>query len=179
MSHVSRLQLAISPALLGSVLVIIGFFLPVTMASVVFPPDPPTFYSHSYWNMLADTITGGARVDFFMYLAIVSFLLSILVPLWISSAVVLGYGKPSWLFFSLGFTILGLLEHWFMSSLLVGFNFRSHGIETSTAGPGIGVMYGGFLLCIVGSLIALYEVHRLQRAAVRTPVRQHITQRDM
>ena len=101
MPHLSSLRLVSLIGLLGSVLVIIGFFLPTRFVSVAFPPHPASSSADSYWSMLDQTITSGSILDLSSKMEIGSFLLAILIPLLTSLAGLLGTGKRVFLFLSL------------------------------------------------------------------------------
>src|SRR5258708_39097931 len=59
MPRVSALRLASLLGLLGSALVISGFFLPSHFVTVVFPPPPATCAADPYRSMLHNTVTRG------------------------------------------------------------------------------------------------------------------------
>ena len=155
MPRVSALRLASLLGLLGSALVIGGFFLPSRFVTVVFPPAPATYTADSYWSMLHDTLTGGSLLDWSLAMEIGSFLLAILIPLLTSLTGLLGFGKRSICLLSLGWSLLGFLEFLIFSTLLLSFSrWGGRFTETHTAGPGLWLMLGGFPLCISSSIIA-------------------------
>lgn len=143
MTRLSYLRLASLFGLLGSALVISGFFLPSRFVTVVFPPNPAISSADSYWSMLNSTITGGSIALPEHEIGIGSFILAILIPLGISLAGLAGFEKH----------ILFLLSLLF-SSLLLSFSIRRGRVtETHTASPGFWLMLSGFLLCIGSSMI--------------------------
>src|SRR5260221_2153441 len=140
MPRLSSLRLASLIGLLGSALVIIGFFLPSRFVTVVFPPAPATSSADSSWSMLHNTVTGGNIHFVSSEMEIGSFLLSILIPLLTSLPGLLGKGKRVICLLSLGLSILGFFELLIFSTLLLSFGWASHGTETHTAAPGFWLM---------------------------------------
>ncbi len=145
MPRLSALRLASLLGLLGSVLVISGFFLPSRFVTVVFPPAPATYAADSYWSMLHDTVTGGNIQLVSSEMEIGSFLLAILIPLLTSLTGLLGKGKRIICLLSLGWSILGFLESLIFSTLLLSIGCACHATVTNTAGPGFGSCSAGFL----------------------------------
>lgn len=133
----------------GAGLGAIGFFLPFRTEIFTGSPYPAgAVLTDSFWQMLVNTIRGGASaLDFPLpleSLIIGVFLLSILFPLGMFLGALLGKQKTSLLLFSLLLTFLGLLEFAFYSWLLLSFQFLR--VVTRTAGPGFWLMLVGFLL---------------------------------
>lgn len=145
---------------LGAALGAIGFFLPFwtqifTGVHGFFAPPYPagTVLTDSFWQMFVNTIRGGASALYFPLplesLIIGVFLLSILFPLGVFLAALLGKQKTSLLLFSLLLTFLGFLEFVFYSAFLFG-AFPT--VATRTAGPGFWLMLIGFLLSLGSAL---------------------------
>ena len=171
MRRLSSLRLASGIGLLGSALVIMGFFLPSRFVTVVFPPNPATFSADSYWSMLNNTVTGGSISLTENELGIGSFVLSILIPLVISLAGLAGFGKRVMLLLSLGFAVLGFLEFLLFSSFLLSFSrWGGRVTEIHTAGSGFWLMLSGFPLCIGSSIIAQYLLAKPRPPVMEPPV---------
>jgi hypothetical protein len=169
MPRVSALRLASLLGLLGSVLVIGGFFLPSRFVTVVFPPAPATYSADSYWSMLHNTVTGGNIHLVSWEMEIGSFLLAILIPLLTSLTGLLGKGKRIICLLSLGWSILGFLEFLIFSTLLLSIGWASHATVTHTAGPGFWLMLSGFPLCISSSIIAQYLLVKPRPTVIKSP----------
>jgi hypothetical protein len=136
--------------LLGSILVIIGFFSPFRITSLPAYPD----VIDSFWTMLADTVTGPV-LNLPLGIGIGIFLLSMLIPFLASLAGLLDVGKQVLHRSSRVFAILGLLELLIVSPFLLSRltpdpPFAAH--STSAMGPGEWLMLGGFLVSIGGSI---------------------------
>ena len=171
MPRLSSLRLVSLIGLLGSALVITGFFLPSRFVTVVFPPNPATFSADSYWSMLNNTVTGGSTLDRSSAMGIGSFLLSILIPLLTSLAGLFGKGKRVLLLLSLGCALLGFLEFLLFSALLLSFSrWGDRVTETHTAGPGLWLMLSGFPLCIGSSIIAQYLLAKPRPPVIESPL---------
>lgn len=163
MPRLSSLRLASLLGLLGSTLVISGFFLPSRFVTVVFPPNPAISSADSYWSMLITTVSGGRIFDWSLEMEIGSFLLAILIPLLTSLAGLAGFGKRVMLLLSRGFALLGFLEFLLFSALLLSFSHWGGRVtETHTAGPGFWLMLSGFPLCIGSSNLAHYLLAKLR-----------------
>ncbi|WP_201394442.1 hypothetical protein [Ktedonobacter sp. SOSP1-85] len=170
MPHLSSLRLVSLIGLLGSALVIIGFFLPTRFVTVAFPPLPASSSADSYWSMLGDTVTGGTIHELSLEMEIGSFLLAILIPLLTSLAGLLGTGKRNILLLSLGFAILGFLEFLLFSALLLSFSrWGGRVTEIHTSGPGFWLMLIGFPLCIGSSIIAHHLLSKPRITFVKSP----------
>jgi len=170
MPRLSSLRLASLIGLLGSALVIIGFFLPSRFVTVAFPPNPTSYSADSFWSMLSNTITGGTIRNLSSEMAIGSFLLTILIPLLPSLAGFLGKGKRVILIFSLGFAILGFLEFLIFSALLLSFStWGGRVTEIHTSGPGFWLMLSGFPLCIGSSIIAQHLLSKPRPTVIKSP----------
>jgi hypothetical protein len=170
MPHVSALRLASLLGLLGSALVISGFFLPSRFVTVVFPPAPATYAADSYWSMLHNTVTGGNIHLVSSEMEIGSFLLAILIPLLTSLTGLVGFGKRVISLLSLGWSILGFLEFLIFSTLLLSFShWGGRFTETHTAGPGFWLMLSGFPLCISSSIIAQYLLVKPRPTVSKSP----------
>ncbi len=169
MPRLSALRLASLIGLLGSALVIIGFFLPSRFVTIVFPPAPATSSADSSWSMLHNTVTGGNIHFVSSEMEIGSFLLSILIPLLTSLPGLLGKGKRVICLLSLGLSILGFFEFLIFSTLLLSFGWASHGTETHTAGPGFWLMLSGFPLCIGSSIIAQHVLSKPRPTVIKSP----------
>jgi hypothetical protein len=160
MPHLVSLRIASLIGLLGSALVIIGFFLPVRFVTITFPPNPPTFSADSYWSMLDQTLTGGSILGPSSLMGIGSFLLAIIIPLWSSLNRLFGEGKRILLLLSLGAAPLGFLEFLVSAQFFLAFShWSARVIEIHTVGPGYWLMFIGFPLCIISS-IAQYVLSR-------------------
>ncbi|EFH88506.1 hypothetical protein Krac_9980 [Ktedonobacter racemifer DSM 44963] len=161
MSRLYSLRLASLIGLLGSGLVIIGFFLPARFVTVIFHLQPPLYSTDSFWSMLVNTVTGGTIHDLSSEMAIGSFLLSILVPLLTFLTGLFGKRKRAIFILSLIFATLGLLEFLASSLLLLSFSFPHTGTEIHTSGPGFWLMLIGFPICIGSSIahIVLFTPH--------------------
>ncbi|HEY7415009.1 MAG TPA: hypothetical protein VH593_07440 [Ktedonobacteraceae bacterium] len=172
MRYLSSLRTVCLLGLLGSALVIIGFFLPVRLvtATVISQfPQPPTYSADSYWSILIHTITLDLSFDPYWDIVSGSLLLAIFIPLLSSLAALLGIRKRAFLFFGLGFAIFGWLEVLVVSALLilfVGFSFGGHISRHATVGPGFWLMLVGFSLCILSS-IAQCALSRLRITTVK------------
>ncbi|GHO61137.1 hypothetical protein KSC_000290 [Ktedonobacter sp. SOSP1-52] len=112
--------------LLGSVLLIIGFFLPVRFVAITFLHQPTSYSTDSFGSMLGSTIIGGTLL-----------LLAILIPLLSFLAGLLGTVKRVMLILSLLFAILGFLGFLIVSMFLLSFSrWGGRVTETHTSGPG-------------------------------------------
>lgn len=144
----------------GAALGAIGFFMPFrteifTGTRGLFAPPYPagTILTDSFWQMLGNTLRGGAAALALPLplesLLIGVFLLSILVPLGMFLGALLGKQKQRLLLFSLFLAFLGFLEFVCYSSLLLG------GIPTGatcTPQSGFWLMLIGFVLSIGSAL---------------------------
>ncbi len=82
MSRFLSIRFASLFGLLGSILLIIGFFMPIRFVSVPLRNQPVQYNVDSVWSMLYETITGGSGLrDSLLTVAIIVFLLSLLMPL--------------------------------------------------------------------------------------------------
>lgn len=170
MPRLSALRRASLLSLLGSALVIIGFFLPSRFVTVVFPPAPATYSADSYWSMLHNTVTGGNIHFVSSEMEIGSFLLSILIPLLTSLPGLFGTGKRVICLLSLGLSILGFLEFLIVSTLLLSFSHWGGRVtEIHTAGPGFWLMLSGFPLCIGSSIIAQHVLSKPRPTVSKSP----------
>lgn len=169
MPRVSALRLASLLGLLGSVLVISGFFLPSRFVTVVSSPAPAMYAADSYWSMLHDTVTGGNIHLVSWEMEIGSFLLAILIPLSTSLTGLFGTGKRIICLLSLGWSILGFLEFLIFSTLLLSIGWASHATVTHTAGPGFWLMLSGFPLCISSIIIAQYVLVKPRPTVIKLP----------
>ena len=170
MLRLSALRLASLLGLLGSALVISGFFLPSRFVTVVFPPAPATSSADSYWSMLHNTVTGGSIHVVPSQMEIGSFLLAILIPLLTSLTGLVGFGKRVISLLSLGWSILGFLEFLIFSTLLLSFShWGGRFTETHTAGPGFWLMLSGFPLCISSSIIAQSLLVKPHPTVIKSP----------
>ncbi len=161
MRSVFHLRLVNALGTLGAALGAIGFFLPFrtqifrgTPHGFFAPPYPAgAVLTDSFWQMLVNTIRGGASALYFPLplesLIIGVFLLSILFPLGMFLGALLGKQKTSLLLFSLLLTFLGFLEFAFDSWWLLG-AFPT--VATRTTGPGFWLMLIGFLLSMGSAL---------------------------
>ena len=130
--------------LLGSVLLIIGFFLPVRFVTVTFLHQPPSSSADSFGSMLGTSGTGDTLL-----------LLTILIPLLTFLAGFLGIMKRAILTLSLTFALLGFLGFLIASMFLLSLSrWGGRVTEIHTSGPGFWLMLIGFPLCIGSSIIA-------------------------
>lgn len=175
MSYLSSLRVVRLIGLLGSALLIIGFFLPDRFDTVLSPH--PSYSIHSFASTLQVTIavmlgfaTAGNTL-FGLLVEILSgiILLALLIPLLTSLAMLLGTWKRATLPlpFSLGFAILGLLALLPLSALPLEIFPMGHGTVSITYGPGFWLMLVGFFLCIHSS-IAQYALSRIRIITVKS-----------
>ncbi len=170
MSRLSYQHLVSLMGLLGSALVIVGFFLPCRITTLPTYPDA----IDSFWTMLADTVTSESfRLDLSpTNLAIGSFLLTILIPLLTSLAGLFGKGKRVILILSLAFAILGLLE-FLIESLFLFSHFVPNppfaAQSTTAVALGEWLMLSGFLVSI-GSSIAQNVLFKPRATVIESDV---------
>jgi hypothetical protein len=161
MSRLLSIRFASLFGLLGSVLLIVGFFMPIRFVSVPLHNQPAQYSVDSVWSMLYETITGGSGFrDFPLTVAIIVFLLSLLMPLVIFLFGLFGQGKPNIFACALALASTGLLEFLPFSALLLASPFGSHVTEIHTPGPGFGMMFVGYVLSITGSIITQFVQER-------------------
>src|SRR5581483_4121864 len=98
MPHWFSFRLVSLIGLLGSVLLIIGFFLPVRFVAVTFLHQPPSYSADSFGSMFGNSVTSGTLLLF-----------AILIPLLTFLAGFLGTVKRVILILSLTVAILGFL----------------------------------------------------------------------
>lgn len=159
----SSLRLTALIGVLGTALVIAGFFLPCRFVTFTYLPNPPLYSADSFWSMLVNTVTSeNFLLNQSTNLGIGSYLLALLVLLLTSLAAVLCKPKRVLMILNLVFAILGLLEFLIVSTWLLSFSrWGGRYTEIHTAGPGFWLMLGGFPLCIGCSLIAQFMLSRL------------------
>lgn len=145
--------------LLGSVLLIIGFFLPVRFVAITFLHQPPSYSADSFGSMLGNSVIGGTLL-----------LLAILIPLLTFLAGLLGTVKRVILVLSLTFAILGFLGFLIVSMFLLSFSrWGGRVTEIHTSGPGFWLMLIGFPLCIGSSIIAQHLLSKPRITVIKSP----------
>jgi hypothetical protein len=158
MLHVFFFRLMSLIGLLGSVLLMIGFFLPVRFVTVTFLYQPPSYSVDSFGSILAHSVIGGTML-----------LLTILIPLLTFLVGLLDTVRRAILTLSVTFTILGFLGFLVVSRLLLSFStWGGRVTEIHTSGPGFWLMLIGFPICI-GCSVAQHLLTRLDITVVKSP----------